>query len=350
MTESPQAAAAGPATAGPAAAAAAATRATSPAASRAGSPWLRFAARRLGQLLVSALVLVTASFLIIHLIPGDPVRASLGLNAPQQLVNARRAQLGLNDPLWLQYARFLANLFTGQLGTSIDSGLPVSQVIGQRLPATLELAGYSFLAAVLVSVPAGLALGVATRNGRRRGAELTATTASVVIAAIPGFLLAVGLIYVFGVTLHWVPVAGQSGFTSYLLPVASMAVGPVAVLVRILRLEVLAALRADYVRTARAKRLPGWRVYLLHVLPNALTATLTIGGLLLSAMVAGTVLVENVFAWPGLGQTIVSSIVAKDYPVVQGIVLVYGTGILLINLIVDIALALLDPRSTIRES
>ena len=313
------------------------------------SPWLRFTARRLGQLLVSALVLVTASFLIIHLIPGDPVRAALGLNASQELVATRRAQLGLNDPLWLQYVHYLKNLFTGQFGTSISSGLPVSQVIGQRLPATLELAGYSFVVAVLVSVPIGLVLGVLTRNARRRGLELAATTASVVVAAIPGFLLAVGLIYVFGVTLHWVPVAGQSGFTSYLLPIAAMAIGPIAVLVRILRLEVLAALRADYVRTARAKRLPGWRVYLLHVLPNALTATLTIGGLLLSAMVAGTVLVENVFAWPGLGSTIVASIVAKDYPVVQGIVLVYGLGVLLINLIVDIALALLDPRSTIRE-
>ena len=314
------------------------------------SPWLRFTARRLGQLLVSALVLVTASFLIIHLIPGDPVRAALGLNASQELVATRRAQLGLNDPLWLQYVHYLKNLFTGQFGTSISSGLPVSQVIGQRLPATLELAGYSFVVAVLVSVPIGLVLGVLTRNARRRGLELAATTASVVVAAIPGFLLAVGLIYVFGVTLHWVPVAGQSGFTSYLLPIAAMAIGPIAVLVRILRLEVLAALRADYVRTARAKRLPAWHVYLGHVLPNALTATLTIGGLLLSAMVAGTVLVENVFAWPGLGSTIVASIVAKDYPVVQGIVLVYGIGVLLVNLIVDVALALLDPRSTIRES
>ena len=156
--------------------------------------------------------------------------------------------------------------------------------------------------------------------------------------------------YVFAVTLHWVPVAGESGFSSYLLPVASMAIGPAVVLARILRLEVIAALRADYVRTARAKRLPAWRIYLLHVLPNALTATLTICGLLLAAMIAGTVLVENVFAWPGLGSEIVSSIIAKDYPVVQAIVLVYGTGVLLINLIVDVALALLDPRSTIRES
>ena len=336
MTETPQAATA--------------DFAAAPTVPRAGSPWLRFAARRLGQLLVSALVLVTASFLIIHVVPGDPVRASLGLNASQQLVNARRAQLGLNDPLWLQYAHYLKNLFTGHLGTSIDSGLSVSQVIGQRLPATLELAGYSFIVTVLLAVPLGLALGVATRNGQRRGLELAVTSASMVLAGIPGFLLAVGLTYVFGVTLHWLPVAGQSGFASYVLPIAAMAVGPIAVLARILRLEVLAALRADYVRTARAKRLPDWRVYLLHVLPNALTATLTIGGLLLSAMIAGTVLVENVFAWPGLGQTIVASIVAKDYPVVQGIVLVYGTGVLLINLVVDVALALLDPRSTIRES
>jgi peptide/nickel transport system permease protein len=330
--------------------AAAATDLAATPATPSASPWLRFTARRLGQLLISALVLVTASFGIIHLVPGDPVRAALGLNASQLLVNTRRAQLGLNDPLWLQYLHYLKDLFTGHFGTSIDSGLPVSQEIGQRLPATLELAGYSFLVAVVVAIPVGLALGVVTRNGRRRGTELAATTVSVVAGAIPAFVLSSWLIYLFGVTLRWLPVADRSGFTSYILPIAAMAVGPIAVLVRILRIEVLAALRADYVRTARAKRLPDWRVYLLHVLPNALTATLTIGGLLLSGMVAGTVLVENVFAWPGLGQTIVASIVAKDYPVVQGIVLVYGTGVLLVNLVVDVALALLDPRSTIRES
>lgn len=314
------------------------------------SPWLRFAVRRLGQLLVSVLVLVTASFLIIHLVPGDPVRAALGTNAPQSLVNARRAALGLNDPIWLQYAHYLRDLFTGQMGTSITSGIPVSQVIGQRLPATLELAGYSFIVSIGIALPVGLGMAVLTRNGRRRGAELSFTTAGVVLAAIPGFLLAVGLVYIFSVRLGWTPVAEESGFSSFVLPVLAMALGPAAVLARILRLEVLGALQADYVRTARAKRLPAWRIYLVHVLPNALTATITICGLLLSALVAGTVLVENVFAWPGLGQTIVGSILSKDYPVVQGIVLVYGIGVLFINLAVDIALALLDPRSTIRES
>ncbi len=156
--------------------------------------------------------------------------------------------------------------------------------------------------------------------------------------------------YVFAVSLGWAPVAGRGTPGSYVLPVVSLAVGPAAVLARIVRVETLGVLQADYMRTARAKRLPDRLLYLRHALPNALTATVTLAGLLLSGMVAGTVLVENVFAWPGLGSTIVQSILAKDYPVVQGVVLVYGLGVLLVNLAVDVALALLDPRSTIRES
>ena len=157
------------------------------------------------------------------------------------------------------------------------------------------------------------------------------------------------LVSVFGVNLGWLPVAGNDTPSSYVLPVLALAIGPAAILARIVRVEMLAVLEADYVRTARAKRLPRAGSTCGHALPNALTATLTLGGLLLSAMVAGTVLVENVFAWPGLGSTIVPSILTKDYPLVQGIVLVYGVGVLLVNTLVDVALALLDPRSTIRE-
>jgi peptide/nickel transport system permease protein len=312
--------------------------------------WTRFALRRLGRLLVSVWVLITAAFLMIHLIPGDPVRAALGTTAPLSLVRARRAALGLNDPLVVQYAHYLRDLFAGRLGTSMTSGLPVSQIIGDRLPATLEVAGYAFALAIVVSVPLGLVMAVLTRGGRGRPAELAFTSTSVVLAAIPEFLLAVGLVFVFGVHLGWAPVAGRSGPDSYVLPVLSLAVGPAAMLARIVRVETLAVLQADFVRTARAKRLPDRLIYLRHALPNALTATITLGGLLLSAMVAGTVLVENVFAWPGLGSAIVQSILAKDYPVVQGVVLVYGVGVLAVNLAVDVALALLDPRSTIRES
>jgi len=228
--------------------------------------------------------------------------------------------------------------------------VPVTQTIADRLPATVEIAAFAFIVTLLVSVPLGVMMAALTRGGRRRRTELAFTSSSVVTAAIPDFLLAVGLVYVLGVSLGWLPVAGRSGPSSFVLPVLCLAVGPTAVLARIVRVEMLTVLEADFVRTARAKRLPAWVVYLRHALPNAMTTTLTVGGLMLGGLVAGTVLVENVLAWPGLGSTIVSSILAKDYPVVQGIVLVYGLGVLAINLIVDVVLAVIDPRSAIRES
>lgn len=310
----------------------------------------RFAIRRGLRLLLSLWVVVSAAFGMIHLIPGDPVRAALGPTAPVQLVEARREALGLNDPLWQQYLHYLQDLSRGEFGTSTLSGLPVAQVIGDRLPATGELAVAAFLVSILVSVPLGLSMAVLTRGGRRRPAELAFTSTTAFVAALPEFLVAVGLVYLFAVTLGWAPVAGRGDAGSYVLPVLALAIGPAAVLSRIVRVETLAVLQADYIRTARAKRLPHPLIYLRHALPNALTATITLGGLLLGGLVAGTVLVENIFAWPGLGSTIVSSILAKDYSVVQGIVLVYGIGVLLINLVVDTALAMLDPRSTIRES
>lgn len=323
-----------------------------PPASRVGvtsHPWVRFGVRRLGRLLVSLWVLVTASFLMIHLIPGDPVRGALGPTAPAALVAAKREEMGLDDPLLVQYWHYLQNLFTGDFGTSLISQLPVSEIVAQRLPATLQLALLAFLLAVAIAVPLGVTMGVLTRRGHGRRTELAFTTTSVVLGTIPDFLVAVGLVYVFGVNLGWLPVAGNDTPSAYVLPVIALAIGPAAILARIVRVEMVAVLEADFVRTARAKRVPNRTVYLRHALPNALTASLTLGGLLLSAMVAGTVLVENVFAWPGLGSTIVSSILNKDYQVVQAVVLVYGAGVLLVNTVVDVALALLDPRSMIRE-
>ncbi|WP_345763571.1 ABC transporter permease [Diaminobutyricibacter sp. McL0608] len=311
--------------------------------------WQRFAIRRTGRLLVSLWVLVTASFLMIHLVPGDPIRAAMGPTTPLAVVNARREALGLNDPIWQQYLHYLQGVFTGDLGVSIGSQLPVAQVIGQRLAATAALAGLAFLLAVVIAVPIGVAVAVATRRSRGRRLELGFTAGSVFLSTIPDFLLGVALVFVFGVTLGWLPVAGRDSAASYILPVIALALGPAAVLARIVRVEMLGVLDADYVRTARAKRLKSWRIHLSHALPNALTATLTLAGLLLSSLVVGTVLVENVFAWPGLGSTIVQSIQTKDYPLVQATVLVYGVGVLLVNTIVDVVLALLDPRSTVAE-
>lgn len=313
-------------------------------------PWPAFALRRGGQFILSLWVLVTATFLMIHLVPGDPVRAALGMNAPAELVEARRTALGLDQPLIVQYVTYIANVFTGDLGVSTLTNEPVAHIVATRFPATVQLALLACVLVLLVAIPLGVTMAVATRGGRRRGLELSFAVVCVVVAAIPEFLLGVGLVYVFAVNLGWFPIAGNTSPLSLVLPVLALAVGPIAVFSRIIRVEVLSVLNQDFIRTARAKRLTPRRIYTRHALPNAMTATLTLSGLLLSGMVAGTVLVENIFAWPGLGTMIVQSILTKDYPVVQAIVLVYGVGVLLVNLVVDVALAVLDPRSTIRES
>ena len=314
------------------------------------SAWLRFAIRRVGRLLLSVWVLVTLAFLMIHLVPGDPVRSALGPDAPNVLVQERRQALGLDDPMWQQYVDYLGNLMSWNPGESILTGEPISTLLSDSLPATLEIALLAFAFTVVVAVPLGTVTAALTRGGRRRGTELVFTSSSVVVGAIPEFLLAVGLVYVFSVKLEWLPIATRGGPGSYVLPVIALGLGPALILARILRVELLAVLGTDYIRTARAKRMPFWRIGAFHALPNALTAVLTLAGLLVSGMVAGTVLVETIFAWPGLGSTIVESILTKDYPVVQAIVLVYGVGVLLINLLVDVTLGLVDPRNTIRET
>jgi peptide/nickel transport system permease protein len=310
-------------------------------------PWLGFLARRLVRFALSLFVLVSAAFAMVHAMPGDPVRAALGLTAPQSLVDAQRHALGLDLPLWQQYLNFLRGALDGNLGTSMSSGLPVAQIIGQRLPATAELAGLAFVVVIGLALPLGMLAGVLTRDGRRPRTQLLFGTVTGVATAVPDFLLAVGLVFVFAVGLKALPVAGRGDPDSYILPVIALALGPAAALARVVRVETVRVLAEDYMRTARAKRLPDRLLYLRHALPNLLTATLAVSGLTLSALLAGTVLVENVFAWPGLGTELAESVPLKDYPVVQGLALVFGAGVLLINLLIDVAVA--DPLSTIRE-
>ncbi|MFF4771312.1 ABC transporter permease [Microtetraspora fusca] len=307
-----------------------------------------FLLRRLARLTVSLAVLLLASFSMIHLIPGDPVRASLGTAAPAELVAARRAELGLDEPIHQQLLGYLKGVLTGDFGTSLQTRETVAGIIADRLPSTAELAVLAALIALLVAIPMGMWLAIRTENGRNPGSELAFTTATGTIAAIPEFLLAVGLVVVFAITLGWLPPAGKDGPASYVLPVIALTVGPVAVLARLVRVEALRELDKDYLRMARAKHLPRRRLYLRHLLPNTLTATLTVGGLLLASLIPGTVLVENVFAWPGLGQRMTESILQKDYPVAQAVILVYGAIVLLVNFLVDVALGVLDPRSAIR--
>lgn len=313
-------------------------------------PWKTFLLLRLTRLAVSIGVLVTLSFAMIHLVPGDPVRAALGIHAPTALVEAQRDTLGLNDPLWQQYRDFVTNALQGDFGRSVVSQLPVNGTISQRFSNTLLLAVSAFVVSLLLSLVLGVVLALTTRDGSRRRTELTFTTSTSVVGAIPEFVMAVGLVFVFAVLLRWFPVAGAAGPRSYVLPVAALALAPTAALSRIVRVEMIRVLAQDYMRTARSKRLPRRIILLRHAVPNMLTAVLTIGGMLLTGLITGSVLVETVFAWPGMGTLAVESILGKDYPMVQAIVLVMGLLVLTVNLVVDVIITVLNPLSTIRDS
>lgn len=323
---------------------------TRPRRAREPRPMVRYLRRRAMYFIVSIVVLVTASFALVHLIPGDPARASAGENATPAAVEARRVELGLDQPLIVQYFDFWKGLFTGDLGQSISLRTPVIDVITTRAPATLELAFLSVTVVLLIAVPVGLLFGAITRGSRRPGVETGFTAVSAALAVIPEFLLGVILVYLFAVNTQLLPVAGRSDAASYLLPVLALAIGPAASLTRIVRAETLTVLDQDYVRTARARRMGPGRLYRRHVLPNLLTSTLTIAGLVFGGMIAGTVLVENIFAWPGLGGIIVDSIQGQDYPLVQAIVVFYGAIVLLITLLVDLILIAIDPRTALDRS
>ena len=309
---------------------------------------LGFVGGRLIRLAVSLVVLVTATFAMIHLVPGDPVAAALGEMASPEVVAKRKHELGLDLPIIEQYFRYLGGLLRGDLGTSITTHEPVSRVIAQRLPNSLALALPAFVVILVVAVTLGMAVAVRTFNRPARVTDTVFTGVTGVLNSVPEFAVATGLVAVFAVGLRALPVSGNNGPAAYVLPVASLAIGSIATLSRIARAETVKVLRSDYLRTARGRRLHPARLYLRHVLPNMMTSSLTYGGLLLSGLVAGTVIVENIFSWPGLGTQISQAVVGKDYALIQGIVLVLGLLVLCINLAVDVLLVLLDPRLRVR--
>jgi ABC-type dipeptide/oligopeptide/nickel transport system permease component len=313
-------------------------------------PWLSFIARRLARFVVSMAIVVTASFAMVHALPGDPVRSALGLKASPAVVNATREQLGLNKPLWEQYVDYVRNLAHLNLGTSLDTQNSVRDMMAQLVPATVKLGVLAFVVCILLAIPLGMAVGVLTRDGRGRGLHLGFGTMTGLALSVPDYLLSVGLVFTFAVSVAVFPVAGMAGPSSFVLPVAALVAAPAAYLARIVRAETHRVLQEDYMLTARAKRLPDRVLYVRHAFPNILTPTLTVSGLILSSLLAGTVLVENVFAWPGVGAELVHSVLVNDYPVVQAVALFFGSGVLLINLAVDVVIAVVDPRSTIRES
>ncbi|SDU68902.1 ABC transporter permease [Jiangella alkaliphila] len=313
------------------------------------SPRLAFLLRRLGRLAVSLAVVVVATFLIVHLVPGDPVRAALGPSATPELVAATRAELGLDQPLLQQFTDYVAGLLRGDFGVSIRTQRPVGETIAQRFPSTLTLAVLAFVVTVVGALPIGVAAAISARSGRHGVVDGVVSSVLGMLIAIPSFLLAVGMIAVFSVSLGLLPVAGWGDPQHLVLPVLTLALGPMAYLARIVQVEMFTVLDSTYMTTARSKRLPARLVYLRHALPNIVTASLTVGGLILSGLTAATVLVEMVFAIPGLGEVTVAAVGGKDYPMIQGVVLVYALTVLGVNLVVDLILITVDPRSSIAE-
>ncbi|MGH9170710.1 MAG: ABC transporter permease [Acidimicrobiales bacterium] len=306
--------------------------------------------RRLFRLVVSLFVIVLVAFLAPRAAGGNPVRAALGATAPESVVRAREAQLGLDNPLLVQFGHYVVGLLHGDLGSSFLTGASVTAIVRSSLPATVELAGVASVVVLVVGIPLGLLVAIGTQGSRRRILDFQFTSWTGLFASVPTYLFAVALVLVFGLVWKVLPVAGKAGPGSFVLPVLALAVPSLAVIARIGRVEALRVMGEDYVRAARSKRLPARLVYFRHVLPNMLTGILTLAGMILGGMVAGSVLVEDVFNWPGMGNQLVQAIGSQDYGVVQGIALVYAAFILLVNLIVDICVALIDPRNTLMDT
>ena len=300
----------------------------------------RFVARRLLLLVPTVLGVATLVFLILHLTPGDPVEAMLGETALAADKEALRRALGLDRPWWEQYAAFLAGLARGDLGFSLQSRERVLALVAARYPATLELA----VGAVAVAVAAALPLGVVSAWRARSWVDYLSTTFALVAVSMPNFWLGPLLILLFSIELGWLPVSGRGGPAHLVLPALTLGMSMAAILTRMTRAAVLEQLHQDYARTARAKGASELLVLVRHVLRNALTAIVTVVGLQFGALLAGTIITETIFSWPGLGRLLIQAIQMRDYPVVQGCVLTIALSYVLVNLLTDVAYAFIDPR------
>ena len=279
-------------------------------------------------------------FFILHWVPGDPVEVMLGESAAAADREALRQALGLNLPVVEQWTRFLTNTLRWDLGESLYYQQAVSSLLAQRFAATLELAAAAFLIAVLIALPTGI-LAAAHRG---RAADLTAMGFSLLGVSIPNFWLGPLLVLAFSLGLGWFPVSGRSGLLSLVLPAITLGTGLAAILSRMVRSSLLEVMNEDFIRTARAKGLPSWAVWLRHGMRNAWLPSLTLLGIQLGALLGGAVITETVFNWPGLGTLLVESSQRRDYPGVQGCVLLIRRCYVALNLRTDLLYARIDPR------
>ncbi|MDX1698541.1 MAG: ABC transporter permease [Thiohalobacterales bacterium] len=301
---------------------------------------LSYIVQRLTGACLVVLGVVSIVFLLIHLVPGDPVEIMLGESSSAADRQALRTTLGLDRPLHEQYVLYLRDLLQLDLGTSIHYRQPVTDLLASRIPASALLAGVSLLFAVSLALP----LGILAAIRRNTGWDTGAMGFSLLGVSIPNFWLGPLLILVFSLWLGWLPVSGQGGLASVVLPALTLGTGLAAVLSRMVRSSMLEVLHEDYLRTARAKGMPPARIILHHALRNALLPVITLLGLQLGALLAGAVITETVFSWPGVGLLTIESIQTRDYPLVQACVLLISISYVIVNLLTDLAYAWIDPR------
>jgi len=309
---------------------------------------VRYIVRRLLFFIPVALIVSFLTFMTIHLVPGDPAQILLGESATPQTIALLRQQLGLDKPLPVQFGLWLVQVLQGNLGQSIQMQQPVQEAIGQRLPVTVELGVASLLLSLIVAFP----LGIYSATHRNSWIDWLVNIVSLLGTAIPSFVLGLLLLLFFSVSMRLFPPGGYvpldvnplANLQDLILPMVTLSAGSVAVNMRQIRASMADVLSQDYVRTARAKGLSERRIEYTHALRNAIIPVLTIVGLQFGAILGGTFVVETIFLWPGIGQLAVTSILSKDYPVVQGVVLFSAFTYMITNLVVDVLYALLNPQ------
>jgi peptide/nickel transport system permease protein len=301
---------------------------------------LKYLGRRIVALIPVALGVATLTFALIHLVPGDPVLAMLGDFAAPADVAQMRHELKLDLPLWQQYLHFLSGIVRGDLGESISQHEPVARLIRERFPATLELAVAGLFVAILLAFPLGMIAG-ANPGG---AADMGAMGFAILGLSVPHLYLGPLLMIVFSLDLGWFPLTGRGGLSHLVLPAITLGTALAAIIARMLRQSLVQVLETDYMRTARSKGLSRAAAVLHHGLRNALTPVVTLLGLQAGALLTGSIVVEMIFSWPGLGRLMIAAINSRDYPLVEGCVLVFALSYVVVNMLTDVVYSVVDPR------
>ena len=301
---------------------------------------IRHFLQRLLYTLPALWLILTVVFLLIHIVPGDPVLQMLGQDARAEDLAQLRHTLGLDQPLGVQYLRYLKGLARGDWGQSMRFAAPVRPIVLARFPATLELSLAALAVCIAIAIPAG----VFSARRRGSGADHATSFFTLLGLSVPNFALGPVLILVFSIEIGWLPVSGRGGIGHLILPAATLGAALAAILTRMVRGSMIEELSSDYVRTARAKGIAETAVLFRHAFPNALIPVITIVGLQFGSLLAGTIVTETIFSWPGIGRLAVQAISARDYPLLQGCILIIAVSYVAVNLLTDLVYAVVDPR------